>query len=75
LGGLPAKCGSLAKVAVALTLAAILRNGQPHLEKSLPAADRRAAVVTQHLPLVLGTIGELHGNTNRYIRLANGHGV
>jgi hypothetical protein len=60
---------------VALTLAAILRNGKLHLEKSLPAASRRAAVVTQLLPLVIGTIGELHGNIKQYICRANGHGV
>jgi hypothetical protein len=60
---------------MALTLVAILRNGQLHLENSLPPASRRAAVVTRHLTVVIGTIGELHGNTNRYICLANGHGV
>ena len=63
------------KVAVVLTLAAILRNGQLHLEKIFTTGQRSSSSRDPHLPLVIGTIGELHGNTNRQIFLANGHGI
>jgi hypothetical protein len=71
--GLLIRCGPSAKVAVVLPLAAILRNGQLRLKKMFTTS--RAAVVTRIFHSWIGTIDELHGNTNRHIFLANVHGI
>jgi len=60
---------------VVLPLAAVLRNGQLHLEKMFTAGQQPSSSRDPHLPLVIGTIDELHGNTNRHIFLANVHGI
>jgi hypothetical protein len=60
---------------MALTIAAVLRNGQLHLKKIFTTGQQPSSSRDLHVPLVMGTIGELRGNNQSAYFPGSGHGI